>query len=116
MAEVFGRSPAEIVGSNPTGDMDGCQLWVLCVVTYRSLRRIDHSSRGVLPSMARRCVWSWNLENEEAKARYWAVKIQPQRVVTPGKQTNKQTNNNNIISLITLLIRILFNFYPSACC
>jgi hypothetical protein len=24
---------------------------------------------------------------EEAKARYWAVKIQPQWVVTPGKQT-----------------------------
>ena len=39
--------------------------------------------------MARRCVWSRNLENEEAKARYRAVKIQPQWVVTPGKQTNK---------------------------
>jgi hypothetical protein len=31
-------------------------------------------------------------KNEEAKARYQAVKIQPQWVVTPGKQTNKQTN------------------------
>jgi hypothetical protein len=29
-----------------------------------------------------------NLENEEAKARYRAVKIKPQWVVTPGKQTN----------------------------
>jgi hypothetical protein len=28
-------------------------------------------------------------ENEEAKARNWAVKIQPQWVVTPGKQTKK---------------------------
>jgi hypothetical protein len=27
--------------------------------------------------------------NEEAKARYRAVKIQPQWVVTPGKQPNK---------------------------
>jgi len=27
---------------------------------------------------------------EEAKARYWAVKIQPQWLVTPGKQTKKQ--------------------------
>ena len=27
-------------------------------------------------------------KNEEAKARYRAVKIQPQKVVTPGKQTN----------------------------
>jgi len=26
------RSPAEIVGSNPTGGMDVCLLWVLCVV------------------------------------------------------------------------------------
>jgi len=25
-----GRSPAEIVGSNPTGGMDDCLLWVLC--------------------------------------------------------------------------------------
>jgi len=37
----------------------------------------------------RRCVWSRNLEHEEAKVRYRAVKIQPQWVVTPGKQTNK---------------------------
>jgi hypothetical protein len=27
-------------------------------------------------------------KNEEAKARYWAVKKQPQWVVTPGKQTS----------------------------
>jgi len=33
---------------------------------------------------------SRNLENVEAKALYRAVKIQPQWVVTPGKQ---QTNN-----------------------
>jgi len=31
-AWVCGRSPAEIVGSNPTGGMDVCLLWVLCVV------------------------------------------------------------------------------------
>ena len=36
--------------------------------------------------MARRCVSSRNLENEEAKARYRAVKIQPQWVATPRKQ------------------------------
>jgi hypothetical protein len=30
-----GRSPAAIVGSNPTGDMDVC---LLCVVRQRSLR------------------------------------------------------------------------------
>ena len=31
-AYVFGPSPAEIVGSNPTGGMDVCLLWVLYVV------------------------------------------------------------------------------------
>ena len=31
-AWVCGRSLAEIVGSNPTGGMDICMLWVLCVV------------------------------------------------------------------------------------
>jgi len=39
--------------------------------------------------MTRRCVWSRNLEKEKAKARYRAVKIHPQWVVTPGKQTKK---------------------------
>ena len=29
---VFGRSPAEIVDSNPAGGMDVCLFWVLCVV------------------------------------------------------------------------------------
>jgi len=29
---ICGRSPAGIVGSNPTGGMDVCLLWVLCVV------------------------------------------------------------------------------------
>jgi len=31
-AQICGRSPAEIVGSNITEGMDVCQLWVLCVV------------------------------------------------------------------------------------
>jgi hypothetical protein len=38
--------------------MDVCLLWVLCVVRQRSVRRADHSSRGVLPTVVRRCVWS----------------------------------------------------------
>ena len=45
--------------------------------------------------MARRCVWSRNLENEEAKARYRAVKIQSQWVVTSGKQTNIRSNDHS---------------------
>ena len=48
----------------------GCLLWVLCVVRWRSLRRADHSSRGVQPTLVSRCVWSRNLVNEEALARW----------------------------------------------
>jgi hypothetical protein len=50
-ARVCGRSLAGIVGSNPAGGLDVCLSCVLCVVRYRSLRRADHSFRGVLPSL-----------------------------------------------------------------
>jgi len=49
--------------------MDVFLLWVLCVVRKRSLRRAVHSSRGVLPTVVRRCVWSRNLKIEEAMTR-----------------------------------------------
>ena len=56
-AKFCGHSPAEIVVSNSTVGIDVCLLWVLCVVRQRSVRRADHSSRGVLPNMVRRlCV------------------------------------------------------------
>jgi len=49
--------------------------------------------------VARRYVCSRNLENEEAKTVYRAVKIQSQWVVTAGKQT--ATNN-----VLCILIRL----------
>jgi hypothetical protein len=51
---VCGRSPAEIMGSKPSG---GIVCRECCVLSdNRSLRRADHSSRGVLPTVVRRCV------------------------------------------------------------
>ena len=45
-----------------------------CVLLGRgSLRRADQSSRGVLPIVMRRCVWSRNLVNEEVLAHWGAV-------------------------------------------
>jgi len=44
--------------------MDVRLLWALCC-QVESLRRADHSPRGVLPTVVRR-VWSINLVNEEA--------------------------------------------------
>jgi len=57
---VCGRSLAEIAGSNPAGGMDVCVLWVLCVVTYRSMRRADPSSRGKYQTCASPNVIRWN--------------------------------------------------------
>jgi len=36
-ALVYGRSLPGNVGSNPTGGMDVCLLWVVCVLSGRSL-------------------------------------------------------------------------------
>ena len=49
-AWVCGRSLAGIAGSNPAGGMDMSLVSVVCC--QRSLRQADHSSRGVLPSVA----------------------------------------------------------------
>ena len=48
----------------------GAWMFVFSVVCchYRSLRRADHSSREVLPTVVRRCARSRNLVNEEAMA------------------------------------------------
>ena len=52
-----------------------CVCCECCVfVRLRSLRRADHSSRGVLQTVVRPCVWSRNLKTEEAKTRKWVVK------------------------------------------
>ena len=67
----------------------GAWMYVVSVVCCQR-SEIDHSSRGILPTVARRCLWSRNLENEEAKARYGTVEIQPKGC--NAKKTNKQTS------------------------
>ena len=37
-AQLCGHSPADILGSNPTGGMEVCLLWVSCVLSGRGLR------------------------------------------------------------------------------
>ena len=46
----------------------------------RSLRWADHSFRGVLPTVMRRCVWSRNLVNEEALA-HWGLSYQRKKKI-----------------------------------
>ena len=53
---------------------------ILCVIRWKSLRRADPSSRGVLPTVMRRWVWSRNLVNEESLA-HWGPMRQRKNVV-----------------------------------
>ena len=48
----------------------GMAFCLVCVFSFQVevSRRADHSSRGVLPTAMRRCVWSRNPANEEALA------------------------------------------------
>ena len=55
----------------------GMSVVSVVIVRYRSLRRTDHSSRGVLPTVVRRCVCSRNLVNEEAMSHSRAVAPKP---------------------------------------
>ena len=57
----------------PLGGMDVFLLWVLSG-RERFLRRADHSSRGVLPTVVRRCVWSRNLVKEKVMV-HWVVVV-----------------------------------------
>jgi hypothetical protein len=52
-----------------------------------------------------------NLGYEEAKARYWAVKIQPQWVVTPGKQT-KTNMLTELIKFFCMTFKLNSTFIP----
>ena len=54
-AWVCGRSPTGIGFSDSCQAMDISLLWLSCVVRYRSLGRVDHSSRGVLLSVVCQC-------------------------------------------------------------
>jgi hypothetical protein len=63
-----------------------------CVLSGRVLwRRADHSSRGVLPIVVRRCVWCRSLVNEEPLPR-WELSRQ--------KQTNKMFKSVDCICVV----------------
>jgi hypothetical protein len=68
-AYVCGRSPAEIVGSNPTGGMDVCLLWVfVCCQVEVSATSWSLVQRSPTDYGASLCDLE-NLKNEEAMTR-----------------------------------------------
>ena len=92
-AQVCGRSPAESVGSNPTADMDVVSVVSVVYCQVEVSGRADHSSRGVLPTVVRRCVWSRKLVNEEALA-HWGLSRQKQTI--PSELTTMWPPKNEV--------------------
>jgi hypothetical protein len=68
--------------------------------------------------VARRCVIKKPRENEEAKARYRAVKIQTQWFVTPGKQTTNRKEYKVLpakaLTILKLVLHCINTF--TLCC
>ena len=90
-AQFCDLSSVEIMGSNPIGTwMSVC--CECCVLSGRG-RCDDHSSRGVLPTVVRRCVLSRNLMNEEALV-HWGLSRQTQ--IT---KSNIRKNIGNLLLL-----------------
>jgi hypothetical protein len=58
-------------------------LYIVCVVRYKSLRRADPSSRGVLPTVM--CAWVWSSDNKN-----------PPRLLWTGRQRREGLQNENI--------------------
>jgi hypothetical protein len=68
----------------------------------------DHSSREVLPTVARRCVWSRNLEHEEAKAHYRVVKN-----TTTMECNVRKTNKKRVLFVEPKLLFAAASFFVS---
>ena len=67
-----------------TGQLHFTRQINICYAIYE----VDHSSRGALPTVARRCVWSRNLVREEVIARYRAAKYKPTMVCSASRKNN----------------------------
>jgi len=103
-ASVWGLWSAETVRSNPIGSMDFCLLQVLCVVRLSPLRLADHPSRGVPPTVVRRCVWSRNLVKDEAMAQWGAIaskKIET-KFCTQSNITVHNAQESSLFRLVTV--------------
>ena len=91
-ASVCGRSPAEIVGFPP-----GEWMFVCCECC---VRRADHSSRGVLPTVVCHRVWSRNLRNEEAMTHV-------------GSQRHRKKKKQKIYVCVCVCVCVRRNFEDS---
>jgi hypothetical protein len=75
----------------------------VCVVRQKSLRRADHSPRGVLTTVARRCVWSRNLVIRGHNPRWDA---EPEKIIITTTITNVFNGGELVSDYFTIRLRI----------
>jgi hypothetical protein len=73
----------------------GAWMFVFCECCMLSLRRADHSSRGVLPTVVRRCVWSRKPQEWGGHDLRWVAA--PQKKVTYSVMRYKDYNCDVIL-------------------
>jgi hypothetical protein len=66
-------------------------MFYLALLYNKVLRRADHLSRGALPTVVCRCVWSRNLMDEEVMAR-----------AGPQRQKKDKYNKVNLYNIILI--------------
>ena len=65
-----------------------------------SVRRADYSSRGVLPTVVRRCVWSRDLVNDEALAHWGQLRHKKKPLVCLAISTQPRPDWANTLVLV----------------
>jgi hypothetical protein len=81
-----------------------------------SLRRADRSSRGVLPTVVHRCVWSRNLVKEEALA-HWGTVAPKINWFTKRRKFNKNNTDYYRVmkcDLLTIYIRLYVTIFRNS--
>jgi hypothetical protein len=81
---------------------------VLCVVRCRSLRRAYRSSGGYLRTVIFRCVWSINLNNEDAMSPHWAHGTTGKNTLLWKTQLKVPIFQQIICRFLKLLLTMLF--------
>ena len=103
---------------NPTGGMVVCILCVLCVVR-QSLRRADHPSRGVQPTVVCHCVWSRNHTNEFLSTSEYTLNVTSTNIACFYHKLVIQILflvSNNTYVLFCLEVSRSYSTRPAHCC
>ena len=103
-ADPSGRSPAGTVCSNTA---EGTDVSVLRTVVLsgreRSVRRADHSSRGVLPNVVRIGVRSRNLKNAEATVRVGPQRHRKMMMIMNGRRKWRTSLSKHSMQFLTTM-------------